>query len=166
MKRFTVSAIITFAMVFGLFYFFVMRGEAGQEAVSVVDEPSVQPQHQEAHEENKRKPSSTEPAMEVTLKPAKKLAMNTAVTHAHAKGERQKYSIQLASHQDRKKAESMLADLQAKGFAGDIQTATVKGTEYHRVRIGPYENKEKAQSALMDAQEALGYKDAILSNYN
>lgn len=60
------------------------------------------------------------------------------------------FTIQVASFQDRAKAEKVLADLTKKNYAAFIVTKNVKDKgQWHRIYIGQYPTKQEATDALM-----------------
>jgi len=61
------------------------------------------------------------------------------------------YELQAGAFEDRNKAERLKKDLEAKGYKSHIMPFTAdKGKTFSRVRIGPYENRDKAVEALSE----------------
>lgn len=193
-KRFSLSAIISFTVVFGGFLAFNddLIAEAGFDApnlasfigdqvektVSLLKEPSVQGTSFED-----RKPASDE-EMHVVLRKTEeqKVAMNEKKPDSSVvKGlveiskqpvvettnkKRQAYDIQVASNPNRDTAESILMQLQSKGYKGFIVSAKVNDKEYFRVKVGPYPNKEVAMAEKEKLTTSTEFKDAILANHS
>lgn len=59
-----------------------------------------------------------------------------------------KYWIQVASYTVLSSAEKTKEDLKKKGFEAIISTKNIKGTTHYRLRIGPFDSKEEAESYL------------------
>ncbi len=55
--------------------------------------------------------------------------------------------VQIGSYSDTGNAQKMLSSLQQKRFHGLIDTVTIKGKIFHRVRVGPYAGKPDAAKA-------------------
>lgn len=63
------------------------------------------------------------------------------------------YFLQVGSFQESEQADRMKAEVSLLGLDVDIQTVTVSGQRWHRVRIGPYSDPKKlgaAQRRLRD----------------
>jgi septal ring-binding cell division protein DamX len=58
------------------------------------------------------------------------------------------YTVQVASSPSKEPSYEFLNTLKAKGFDAYIQTATVNGTLYYRIRIGRYAQYQDAKTAL------------------
>jgi len=55
--------------------------------------------------------------------------------------------LQVAAYRTRGDAESLKAQLALKGMQAGIESATIKGESFHRVRLGPYRSIEQLQAA-------------------
>ncbi len=187
MKRFGISAVVGFTVVFGSFYLISFKGQAGDTLFSIHSEPGVQNSTQdltvETKTEEQRVPSSDE-HMEVKLHKAA-VATPAIVSHEEkTKGEKIKFvggkghqpearpenatksgfSVQIAAIADNEAAaQKMLEDYKAKGFTGYIQSVTVNDIPYSRVRIGPVASKEEAYT-LREKFRSQGIKDAIIAH--
>jgi len=64
------------------------------------------------------------------------------------------YAIQIASMQDPESAALVRDRFLAKGYPAYCQKADVNGKTWHRVRIGPYPNKDKARQDLKSLTDA------------
>ena len=71
-----------------------------------------------------------------------------------------KYIIQVASLNDLAKAANLRDKIIAKGYPAFCRTADIKGTIWHRVRLGPYYDKTVAQNDCLRLKE--GGLDTIL----
>ena len=66
------------------------------------------------------------------------------------------FSVQIASYKTKEEAESKLAEIKKSGFSGFVLAADVNGTQYFRVRVGPFPSKDEAagtQTKLASAGE-------------
>ncbi len=55
-----------------------------------------------------------------------------------------RYVLQVGSFQDASEAEQMKAQLAMIGFTASVQTVTVDGKSWHRIRVGPFEGARQA----------------------
>jgi len=89
------------------------------------------------------KESVKEPA-----KPVKEPAKPAEATDGGDEGA--SYILQIASLASSAEADRFKARLDAQGFASSIQTVTINGKTYYRVRTGPYKGKEATAKAKSD----------------
>ena len=64
------------------------------------------------------------------------------------------FAIQIASLSDPESAAMVRDRFLSKGYPAYVRKADVNGKTFHRVRIGPYPNKEKAQKDLTNLTDA------------
>lgn len=83
------------------------------------------------------------PEMEVIV-PEQELAEKTRPEAPVRQSDGEKYILQVGSFKDRSDAEQRKAQLALQGEAASIQTVTVNGTTWHRVRIGPVSGARQA----------------------
>ena len=69
--------------------------------------------------------------------------------------------LQVAAFKAKGDAESLKAQLALKGMQAGIETATIKGESYHRVRLGPYRSIEQLQAARSRLKSG-GYDSAVV----
>jgi cell division protein FtsN len=69
--------------------------------------------------------------------------------------------LQVAAFKARADAESLKAQLALKGMQAGIESATIKGESYHRVRLGPYRSIEQLQAARSRLKSS-GYDSAVV----
>jgi len=89
------------------------------------------------------------PEMEVVvpeqeLKLKAKPAPETTTTNRPDSGDRDRYVLQVGSFQSSSDAEERKARLAMSGLIANVQTVTVNGQTWHRVRVGPFEGARKA----------------------
>lgn len=63
------------------------------------------------------------------------------------------YLLQVGAFPDAAKAEASKAELAMQGFVANVQTVTINGQTYHRVRLGPF----ASASALEATKQRLGH---------
>jgi cell division septation protein DedD len=73
-----------------------------------------------------------------------------------------KWSVQVSAAPAKDVADSLLSRLVANGHEGYVVQAEVKGQTYHRVRVGPFDTRDKAETALRSLNLKDGYRDAYL----
>lgn len=56
-----------------------------------------------------------------------------------------RYILQVGSFQNSSEAEQMKAQLAMIGFTASVQTVTVDGKSWHRIRVGPFEGAREAE---------------------
>ncbi|MBN1105840.1 MAG: SPOR domain-containing protein [Deltaproteobacteria bacterium] len=66
------------------------------------------------------------------------------------------FTVQLASLEDRAKAESMIKDLRDKGFDGYFYEVRIKGRTFYRVRCGKFKDREGAGAHARRLAEQAG----------
>ncbi len=94
------------------------------------------------------------PAKE-TVKPAPAAA---AVRTAKVR----EYSIQVGSYSSRDRAEEAGRLLREKGLAGQILSREVNGSQFYRLRIGPYTNKAEAEKFLTWVRSIRGFEGSLI----
>ena len=99
------------------------------------------------------KPAPVKPAP-VKPAPVKKAPVKVNVTE---------YWIQTGSFTSVASAENAKQTLVSKGFTPTIQTKDVSGTDYYRVRIGPYPSKEEAEKFLHWVKGIDGFLESYVS---
>lgn len=57
------------------------------------------------------------------------------------------WHVQIAAAKTKSEANAILRRARSKGFSAQIEQATVRGTTYHRVLVGPYPSKKAAQAS-------------------
>ena len=72
--------------------------------------------------------------------------------------------MQVSASPEREIAESLVRRLVAKGYSGYVVQAVVNGQIYNRVRVGFYEDREKAEEARRSLALHDGYHDAYLAS--
>lgn len=70
-------------------------------------------------------------------------ASNSNATTAAVSDDR--YILQVGSFNDSSEAEQMKAQLALIGFSANVQTVTVNGQSWHRIRVGPFEGAREAE---------------------
>ncbi len=73
------------------------------------------------------------------------------------------YWIQAGSFQSRSGAEEANRLLSEKGFSGRLTTKQVDGSDYYRVRLGPYAKKEEAEKFLNWVKEVDQFGSSYIS---
>lgn len=68
--------------------------------------------------------------------------------------EKQRWTLQLSSFQDRAEAESFLASVKSSGYQPTLTEAKVDGKTYYRVRLGTYKSIENANNAKSDYEKS------------
>lgn len=76
------------------------------------------------------------------------------------------YWIQAGSFQSRTGAQDAHRLLGEKGFTARLTTTQVDGTEYYRVRLGPYANREEAEKFLAWVKEVDPFGESYISQVN
>ena len=72
------------------------------------------------------------------------------------------YSIQVGSFSSRDRAEDAGRVLKEKGLAGQILSRNVNGTQFYRLRIGPYSNKAEAEKFLVWVRGIQGFENSLI----
>lgn len=97
-------------------------------------------------QELQRKAAKTPaPVASANSKDASSSAGTVHSTKATAATEVDRYILQVGSFQDSGEAEQMKAQLAMIGFTASVQTVTVDGTSWHRIRVGPFEGAREAE---------------------
>lgn len=74
-----------------------------------------------------------------------------------------KWSVQISAAPAKDVADSLAQRLIAKGYNGYVSQAEVKGQTYYRVRVGPFDAREEAESARQSLARQENYRDAYLT---
>lgn len=69
--------------------------------------------------------------------------------------------FQVASLNERPKADALAADLKAKGFPAFVETAEVNGKTYHRVRVGPRQERKQIDALAAAVRDKTGLTGQI-----
>lgn len=96
--------------------------------------------------------------------PAQAAASDTPVKHEPAPDKAAAASaafVQIGSYSDAGNAQSVLSELRKKGYRADVDQVTVGGKSFHRVRVGPYSNRDAA-GAAQKKLAAEGYKGSTV----
>lgn len=75
-----------------------------------------------------------------------------------------KWSVQISAAPAREIADALAERLKSAGYDGYVVQAQVKGQTFYRVRIGPLEAQEQAESLRQSLAHQEGYRDAFLAN--
>lgn len=73
------------------------------------------------------------------------------------------YLIQAGSFRSAEDAEAIKAELAMFGMVARVQSVTVNGESWHRVRLGPYDTARAADSARRELREQ-GFESIVLSD--
>jgi cell division septation protein DedD len=82
---------------------------------------------------------------------------------AHSLGNAQsgkKWSVQVSATPKRDIADTLVRRLKAKGYDAYVVQTEVKGQTYYRVRVGPFDSRQDAQSVHQSLTRQEGYQDA------
>lgn len=132
--------------------FVVVYGDPGQSTPEKPDTTGVQPEvlREDSLKTSARSGQST-PQKTVAPTPEKTAASETA-GQATAPVSRTvgvtEYWIQTGSYTSRSRADLIKKELDDLGLNGRILSKDINGTQYYRVRIGPYEEKAEADKFL------------------
>jgi cell division septation protein DedD len=74
-----------------------------------------------------------------------------------------KWSVQIAAAPAKDIADTLVQQLKAKGYDSYSVQAEVKGQTYHRVRVGHFDAREKAEAVRQSLAREEGYRDAYLT---
>ena len=112
--------------------------EEQQEAQAVLEEPDNEEIAPATGEEKKSRYDffTVLPEMEVVV-PEQELSRQSSPEAPARANDAEQYILQVGSFRERGDAEERKAQLALLGEAAAIQTVTVDGTTWHRVRIGP-----------------------------
>jgi len=144
--------------------FVVVYGESDDEPETV--KPEVQ---EEAAEDDSRKaeapPETSAEEMKVSppaveSQPAREQEPPAPVTRTVTVKE---YWIQAGSYTSRTRADRIKDELDELGLSGRILSKDVDGTQYYRVRIGPYSQKAEADKFLTWVKERDNFENSYIS---
>ena len=105
-------------------------------------------------------PAPTPGAPVVNAEPPPAPAPAAAPAPAQAPSE-EVLMLQVAAFKAKGDAESLKAQLALKGMRAGIESATIKGENYHRVRLGPYRSIEQLQAARSRLKSS-GFDSAVV----
>ncbi len=72
-----------------------------------------------------------------------------------------KYTVQLASLEDKSKAEKFISDLVQRGYPAYVYEAKVKGKTYYRVRCGKFPSRKTAEDFASKLRKEAGMKGFV-----
>lgn len=72
-----------------------------------------------------------------------------------------KYTVQLASFDEKSKAEKLIGDLAQRGYSAYTYKATVKGKTYYRVRCGAFPSRKAAENYAWKLGKESGIKGFV-----
>lgn len=73
------------------------------------------------------------------------------------------WSVQVSAKTSKETADKLAQQLKSEGYAVYVVQAEVKGQTYHRVRIGPFNAQEEAESVRQSLTRRDAYRDAYLA---
>ena len=73
-----------------------------------------------------------------------------------------KWSVQISAAPAREIAEALMERLKIDGYHGYVVPAKVNGKPYFRVRIGPFDGRDEAESARQSLAQQASYRNAYL----
>jgi septal ring-binding cell division protein DamX len=73
----------------------------------------------------------------------------------------ERYTVQLASLEDKNKAEKFISDLVQRGYPAYFYEAKVKGKTYYRVRCGKFPNRKTAEDYASKLRREAGMKGFV-----
>lgn len=129
----------------------------GEDPAKVQQEPAyfiVDSSLAEIVEESKSEDTKM-PASPVAAPAVKTTAATPAETAAALSGG---YTVQIASSPSEKPSRDFCDKLKAEGYDAFIQTATVNGVLYYRIRVGRYPSYQEAKKALEKIQQNPEYR--------
>jgi DedD protein len=137
--------------------FVIVYGETGRPEDKEAAEAAIRPSVESPLPAAKPR-SSVSPAPPVSAPAAERkpqpVTRNVQVTE---------YWIQAGSFQSRSGAEEANRLLSEKGFSGRLTTKQVEGSDYYRVRLGPYAKKEEAEKFLNWVKEVDQFGSSYIS---
>jgi DedD protein len=74
---------------------------------------------------------------------------------------KEKYTVQLASLEDKNKAEKFISDLVQRGYPAYFYEAKVKGKTYYRVRCGKFPSRKTAEDYASKLRKEAGMKGFV-----
>ncbi len=133
----------------------VLKEEIRQEKLSAPEVKAAEPIKQAHAEKQVDTSGAREPAAQ---KPVPAKAAPLAARKEVAPASKLRYTVQIASYQEKHMADEEVRKLKKRGYAAFIASADVpgKGT-WHRVRLGSFTNKTSAESL----QKTLHAKEGI-----
>ncbi len=107
---------------------------------------------------------SEKPAKTVkkAVKPAVKVVETSEKRVTPVKKSGPAYAVQIASYDSRSRAQSELDKLKTMRFDGYIDSSTVRGSRYYRVRVGPITSKSRAVDTLLKIQDIPRYENSYM----
>ena len=75
----------------------------------------------------------------------------------------QKWSVQISAAPTKDIAQTLMERLKADGYDGHVLPVEVNGKPYFRVRVGPFDGREEAESARQALAERANYRNAYLT---
>ena len=130
-----------------------------QQPVPGQAEEVVKPVEDVSKDLSKQKPDydfySVLPEMEVVI-PKEELEQ-----HAARDSKEYSYLLQIASFRNRPDAEELKAQIAFSGQIAFIQSIDVNGTEWHRVRVGPFDSSREADKQKRQLEQS-GHKALVL----
>jgi cell division protein FtsN len=109
---------------------------------TVLPEMEVVVPEQELQRQAKSKP---EPVASTNTSPNENTGGSPNTSSPATTTQADRYILQVGSFQSSAEAEQMKAQLAMIGFSANIQTVTVNGQSWHRVRVGPFEGAREAE---------------------
>jgi DedD protein len=70
--------------------------------------------------------------------------------------------VQISAAPAQEIADTLMQRLKADGYVGYVVPAEVNGKSYFRVRVGPFDRREEAESARQSLAQQASYRDAYL----
>lgn len=74
-----------------------------------------------------------------------------------------KWSVQISAAPAKDIADTLAQRLKASGYDGYVVAAEVKGQTYYRVRVGPFEARDEAESVRQSLARQEGYRESYLT---
>jgi cell division protein FtsN len=104
---------------------------------------------------NKSAPEKTMPTFEFyEILPEKQIAPTRVPEKKPPAATAQNYWVQIGAFQNFTDADELKAELAMLGFPALIETVTIEGQTWYRVRSGPFPTQEDAKAAQLQFQEA------------
>lgn len=100
-------------------------------------------------------------APKATPKPVSATRPKDPVVPSSAKGAT--WWIQVISTPNRDRVDQVRSDLAALGFKGRVTSREVNGTDFYRLRYGPYANKDEARKFLEWVKMIKGFEESYIS---
>ena len=109
---------------------------------TVLPEMEVVVPEQELQRQAKSKP---EPVASTNTNPSEGSTGGSDSNSLVSPAQTDRYILQVGSFQNSSEAEQMKAQLAMIGFSASVQTVTVNGQSWHRIRVGPFEGAREAE---------------------